>query len=206
MVGSDSDTDRDAGEAATLDLRAAVRSLDLGPEVYEGLICLDVQGMDRPSLLAALKAKGVSKLGQRMRLATIMHNNAPSSTAPPLPPLPPSSASSTTIGSGRPPAATPSAKGKVWYEVGATASKVRCLPSLAAEVIDVKRQRQVLETDAEQDGWVRLTQPICRTEDEAVEHTVRTPTTRCSIRGGQGNDRQRAVREFRARGGPLRAP
>lgn len=170
------------------ELRAAVRALDLSKTVYDEIAAIKAGKMNRLALLDVLKAKGVSKLGHRMKLASIIEGTAQASAtqnvqvpgsglaqtaeaskvaAPSLAANKSSVGSAPSLSHPTAPAAAASvaaatlaslltSSGGAWFEVIPSVSKVRTAPSLTAEVIDFKRQRQVFQAAGEQHGWVRL--------------------------------------------------
>ena len=123
---------------------------------------------DRQMVLAYLKTIGVSKLGQRMKIMTLVLNGEPAQPAsqpvlqpsqPTLQPPPPSepqrhgqrgAVPAPPVTFGQPSAAIG------YFEVVCSAVKVRSMPSPTADVINYKKQRAIIETDTEQNGFVRL--------------------------------------------------
>lgn len=74
--------------------------------------------------------------------------------------IPASTSMQASTSSNIPGLTTPTTTGRTWWEVLPQAVKMRSAPSLDAEVIGFKKQRAVLEVEAEQGGWVLLKERV----------------------------------------------
>ena len=140
----------------------ALRELDIAaPSALTDEATLrKIAALDRAGIMQSLKDAGISKLGHRMRLEQVLRESfavaaldqiipkAPAtSPAPPPQPPPTSSAGDVNLC-------------KAYYEVVPTNIKVRSSPSLNADVIAHRKKREIIECDAELNGWVRIAEPI----------------------------------------------
>ena len=141
----------------------ALRELDIAaPSALTDEATLrKIAALDRAGIMQSLKDAGISKLGHRMRLEQVLRESfamaaldqiipkapVPSPAPPPAPPPPTSSAGDVNLC-------------KAYYEVVPTNIKVRSSPSLNADVIAHRKKREIIECDAELNGWVRIAEPI----------------------------------------------